>query len=461
MTKKLFSLIILFTLSLPGLAFDAEDVYSVYLGDRQDRHVERYPEDRDRSFGEDRNRVDVYTVQSPLEYTSEEANLINKTKNFFKAGLPEGAEQIVSEVGFKKFSLGTGAINVTYQVRKGVRYALKDTLQGYPEYQRRRAVEETINSNLASRKLTNQFLTGVSDKKGLVGDLISDLDLPFGLDKVLFNKNKTLKGANILITAYKISRSELVKKLHAFFERIAYVLLVLLTSLAIFRRLTESSFSLSYSCGEPMINALYSSFLIGFSSFLLKWVMKFMIVIQGISNDMILEYFVRREREQPLAESWQDFANQVGYMPAQVLSYLDMLAQCFVYFFIAGLILHIIIGVIISPIWSLSFVSNSLRSSSYNSFINWTKTVMVTGLIPLIYILVKFISQEFDAYGYDSLQIVISIASYLYLPAIANIILAKSSGIVQPAFNGYQIVADSINNSYNGIKSSIETYRRA
>ena len=123
--------------------------------------------------------------------------------------------------------------------------------------------------------------------------------------------------------------------------------------------------------------------------------------------------------------------------------------------------LHIIIGIIISPIWSLTFVSESLRTNSYNSFTNWAKTVMVTALIPVIYLVIKLISQEFSAYGYDFLEIVISIAQYLYLPAIANIILAKNSGIVQPAFNGYQIIADSINNSYNGIKSSLETYKKA
>lgn len=461
MIKRLILLaFILLTSSHSVFAVPAESIAPVYLGDYDDKHIGKYPEDKIFHDGEARRRVDIYTVKSPLEYTTEEAELITRTKEFFKGGYPEEAEEVVTAVGFNKFTLGTGVLNVTYQVRKGVKYALKDTLQGYPEYQRRRAVEETINSNLAARKKTREFLTGSSDKEeGFFNDLLSLLDLPFGIHDFVFRRNNKILGANILMTAYAISTKKLIKKLHGLFERLSYILLVLLTSLTIFRRLTEGDFA--YACGEPMLNALYSAFLIGFSSFLLKWVLKIMIVIQGLSNDMIMEFFKHEDRRKALAMTWENFANDVGYMPAQILSYIDILAQIFVYFFVAGLILHIIIGIIISPIWALAFVSNSLRSSSYNSFINWTKTVTVTALIPVVYIVIKCISQEFNIYGYDFLEIVISIARYLYLPAIANIILAKSSGIIQPAFSGYQIVADSINNSYNGIKSSIETYRKA
>ena len=447
---------------LPASAY-LEKIKSVIL--TEDPNSFKYPEDRTNLFGEPRKRIDIETTHSPLQYTKEEANLIESSKQFFKKGVPSVLEQdlgeIVSTVGFNKFTLGTGAIDVTYQVRKGVKYALKDTFKGYPEYQRRRAVEEIINSNLSSRELTRKFLTGESKNKGLFASIFSEIDLPFGLDESLLKEDRTLKGANILITTYRIGKKRLIKKLHGLFERVAFILLVLLTSLTIFRRLTESSFSLSYSCVEPFINAIYSALLIGFSSFLLKWVLKLMIVIQGLSNEMIIKYFAKEYGGKHIAENWHNLADKIGYMPTQVLSYLDILAQCFIYFFIAGLMLHIIIGIIISPIWSLFFVSDSLRTNSYNSFINWIKTVMVTALIPLIYTVIKLISREFNAYGYDFLEIVISIAQYLYLPAIANVILAKNSGIVQPAFNGYQIVADSINNSYNGIRSSLETHRNA
>lgn len=440
MKKILLILLILFS-TLAAKAY-VEEIFF------EDKNTNQYPE-------EIRKKIDIHTVRSPLEYKKTELDRIKESLEHFKSGLPAGAEEVFTKVGFNKFSLGTGLVNVTYQVRKGVKYALKDTLAGFPEYQRRKAVEEIVNSNLASHKLTNKFLTGSSSEKTFFGNIIDSIDFSDDFD---FTRDK--QAPNLLKTAHKISKSELIQRLHGLFERIAYILLALLTSLAIFRRMTENAYSFSHICAEPLMNGVLSAILIALSSFLLNWTLKLTIQIQRLANLVIDEFFIKESSRSSLAESWQSFANQIGYMPSQVLAYIDTLAQCFVYFFIAGLILHIIIGVIISPIWSLAFISNSMRSSAYNSFINWSKTVLVLALIPVIYIIAKFISQEFNAYGYDFLEIVISIASYIYLPAISNIILAKSSGIFQPAFNGYQIIADSINNSYNGIKNSIETLNK-
>jgi hypothetical protein len=377
---------------------------------------------------------------------------------YFNIGLTPELSNIVTEVGFNKFSLGTGLINVTYQVRNGVRYALKDVLAGYPEYQRRKMTEEVLNSNINSHIITNEFLTGSSfnsDSYSISPRIFDNLlNFIFGSDLNSGN------NPNLLITTHNISQKHLITKLHSLFARIAYILLVLLTSLAILKRLTESSFGFNYSFLEPLGQALIAVIAIIMSSFFLDWILRLAIVIQMMSNKIIEDFFIQSNRYRTLAETWQDFANNIGYMPAQLLSYIDVLAQCFVYFFIAGLILHVIIGIIISPIWGLGIISNNLRSSAYNSLINWSKTVLVIALIPILYTIVKFISQEFDAYGYHFLEIVISIASYIYLPAISNIILAKSSGIIQPAFSGYQIIADSINNSYNGIKSSLEVQHR-
>jgi hypothetical protein len=440
---SIFLLICILCLSTTAQAF-MEDIT------HQDQVFFRYPEEKHK-------KIDIRTIKSPLEYSDNEVSKIKESMKYFNLGLTPELSNIVTEVGFNKFSLGTGLVNVTFQVRNGVRYALKDVLTGYPEYQRRKAAEEVLNSNINSHLITNRFLTGSSlntDNYSLAPKFFDNL-LDF-----IFGSNLDLEPSpNLLITTHTISKKLLISKLHDLFSRISYILLVLLTSLAVLKKLTESSFGLNISCLEPLGHALIAVTAIILSPLILDWLLRLAIVIQIMSNKIIEDFFVQSIRYKTLAETWQEFANSIGYMPAQLISYLDVLAQCFVYFFIAGLILHVIIGIIISPIWSLGIMSNNLRSSAYNSFVNWAKTVLVIALIPILFTIVKFISQEFDAYGYHFLEIVISIASYIYLPAISNIILAKSSGIIQPAFSGYQIIADSINNSYNGIKSSLELQR--
>ena len=200
MSKIILILLILLSSISPSYA-DFKDIFP------EDQYVYQYPEDKNK-------KIEVNTVRSPLEYTDNEIDQIKKSIENFKSALPAGAEELFTEVGFNKFSLGTGLINVTYQVRNGVKYALKDTLSGFPEYERRKATEEILNSNIRSHRITNKFLTGSSINNTNPNDNFASILSSNIFDWIFHADDQIEKSPNILVTAHKISKKELIKKLH-------------------------------------------------------------------------------------------------------------------------------------------------------------------------------------------------------------------------------------------------------
>ncbi len=411
----------------------------------------KYPEEKNKD-------IRIHKAISKLDSESPGRNKIEKLFDQYNPD-PEGdiMEQI-TKFGFNKFSMGTGIVDVTFQVKNGVEYALKDTLAGYPEFQRRKITEEMLNANFRSHKITNNFLIGSSSQTSINSwsDLITSVFDIFSGNSDNFLPGK--QAPSLLETIKIISHKAVIQDIYHFFQAISYALLGLITMLIVFQRLHRNEFHIEYTVTIPLINAIAATLVIA-------TVGEFLDLILSISNEinsaligLIFNMFNSSSTLDytQLAHSWQALVNKVGYMPGLVLSIIDLAAQFFSYFFIAGLILSVIIGKILSPLWGLALVSESLRSSSLQSFIEWSKTTLVIALIPVSYLVMKFIIQEFSNLDLFFLEVSLSIASFLYLPAFFNIILAKGNGVLEPAFSGYQNLVDNINQSYQGLRSAIE-----
>lgn len=415
----------------------------------------KYPEEKNKAI---KIKKDI----SKLDSASQNRTQI---QDFFdQYNLDPGGDimEQVTKFGFNKFSMGTGLVDVTFQVKNGVEYALKDTLGGYPEYQRRKVTEEMLNANFRSHRLTNNFLIGTSNKhsNNSVIDFIVDI---FNIFTNEANGDILSKSQvpSLLQTIKVINHKPIIQDIYHFFQNVAYALLGLITMLIVFQRLSRNEFHWEYSLTSPLINSLGAALVIALVGDLLDFIVKIISSINSVIISAIFDMF-----DSPysldyteLAHSWQTLVNQIGYMPGLVLSVIDTLAQFFVYFFITGLILSIVIGKILSPFWGLALVSESLKSNSINSFIQWSKSLLVIVLIPVSYLVIKFIIQEFANLNLYFLEISLSIASFLYLPTLFNIILAQGQGIFQPAFSGYQTIVDNINSSYQGLKAALESNR--
>lgn len=412
----------------------------------------KYPEEKQKT-------IKIKKNISKLDSASEGRKTVESMFDQYNLDPTGDIMEQITKVGFNKFSMGTGLVDVTFQVKNGVEYALKDTLGGYPEYQRRKVTEEMLNSNFQSHKITNNFLIGASSqqKNNNAINIIIDIFNIFnpGSNISLPSKDQI---PSLLETIKIINNKSIIQEIYHFFQSIAYTLLGLMTMLIIFQRLSSSEFHWDYSIKSPILNSIGAAIVIYLVGDLLDFSIK---VTSSINEALLSSVFSMLNSPYSLeytdlAYSWQTLVNQVGYLPGLLLSIIDILSQFFVYFFIAGLILSIVIGKLLSPLWGLAIVSDSLKSNSLNSFLLWSKNLLVIVLIPIAYLVIKLIIQEFTSLNLYFLEISLSIASFLYLPALFNIILANGNGSFQSAFSGYQSVIESINNSYQGLRRAFE-----
>lgn len=380
-----------------------------------------YPEEQNKS-------INIYKGKSKLELKKQDQLDLENLYDEHIAGSQTEFIGALGQVLANNFSMGTGRVDVTYQVKRGTELALKQIFAGYPEYQRRKLTEEVLNANYQSHKITDEFLLSATGQKGF---------------------NPTILGA-----IKNINENLAFRKIHELLKLLSYALLVLITCLIIFRRMGSDW---DHAISAPLFNAVFASLIISFIGPGLNIIISLMMalndkLIQLLSLNLeitSLKYFA-------LALNWQKLIDQTGYLPGLILSSIDILAQFFLYFFVTGLILSVIIGKILSPLWGLALITDSLKSNAINSFVQWLKSLISMVLISLIYLIIKYISNEFNDMGFYFMEISLSIASFIYLPALASVILSRGHGIFEPALGGYRNIVDSINNSYEGIRAAIE-----
>ncbi len=397
-----------------------------------------------RTFPEERNQViHVDNLHSILEPSQ-----MDGLKDF-----SDSVFDTVNTLLANKFELGNGFIDVTNQVHSGVKSALKETFTGYAEYQRRKATEEILNSNFYSHQIANQFLLGssvVNTPDTAVGSVLNNI---FSFFSNLFNLGpgfNNINSPNILSLINHINSQSRINDLYQLFQNLSRELLLTLGIFIIFLRLIHNDFN--YSITEPLFAILLSFVGIGLIGPTLDALLILVLRLSAAINTI----FANEWSSLQLENSWQGLANQIGYMPTIVLSIIDILSQFFTYFFIVGLILYIVIGKIISPFWALCFIDQQLRSNAINSIINWFKILLVLTLIPIVYLVINYIAVEFSNLGLYFLEIVLSIAAFLFLPFLSAVLLSRTGGVAHQALGGYQIMIDSLNAAYWGLRDSFD-----
>lgn len=407
--------------------------------------LNQYPE-------EENKRIHVFKESSSLDPKLKDQNPFGNIPDIFNNEITGTLKEHITNFGFNKFSLGTGVVDVTYQVKDGVKYALQDTFTGYLEFERRKITEELLNANLNSHKMTENFISGsLPDSSISPFDI---LDWIFNFGGMNFNHFQGFNYSNLLGICKLISDKEISKTL---FNLMQFIALLLLSIFTIIRLIKNFRFQANDSVAKTLISAVNALLLIKFSDEILSIILEAISLIQA-SILSVIEFQLGgfNTNYNSLERSWESIANNLGYLPALILSIIDSCSQIFVYFFIIGLIIFIVIGKILSPLWSLTLISLSLRTAFIDNLLTWIKTIFSLSLIPMIFMIISILAHELSDINGGIFEVVISIAGFIFLPFSLTLLQTKSSNLFEPAFMGYSQSLDSIRDSLNNIKFAIE-----
>jgi len=420
-------------------------------------------------YPEEANKViKVHKVANPLNQ--------NKGDRREKLELEKDLEDLsveikeaMTSVGFNKFSVGTGMVDVTFQVRDGVRYALEDTFTGYAEFQRRKVLEEVLNANARANSITTGFLllsTGLQEESlGLFQfqDYISIFETFFAFpDFTTFSSNpmwRDSRGHDMLQVSKNIISKPLIKDLNKGIANIAAILLILIFGSQVIVRSGSPHASFSHSISEPIIKMLIALTMILASYFLLSTLFNASYFINSGLHQIIGESGINLAGVidlEKLNASWESLANNVGYAPTLALSIASIAAQIFAYIYIAGLLMQVIFGFIAAPIWGLAYGSESLEAAAIGSFLNWLKALLTLNFIPVIYLCFTLINNELSNLYIDMLNISFSISALILLPMVSKLIIGERSSVTRSVFWGYELLLSSVESAYGQIRRLLE-----
>lgn len=440
-------LLILFTvLSCPAtsLAFSIEDILNP-----ESFSAEIFPEEK-------HQEIYVNNIKSPLEYRSQEINRLNELEDIIKPNFYEGMHAALSQTGlFNTFSMGTGVVDVTFQVKNGVSYALKENLRGYTEFQRRKTCEEFLNANFNSHKTINDFLIRsslqkISQEKSLVSSIIDSIfdfwDGGGSGQAISFNE---------LINGIMLQHSS--QKLFRLIQYCALSLLSFVIMIQIMLKLFESDMSIESVMTRPLLNLIKIWLLIFILPILMDTMMTLSALIQNCVISLVENLLIDSEHYlETLKLSWTELANKIGYLPAMVLSIADIVGQFYAIVYIGGVILHIIIGKIISPFWALGMAVDALKSHCQNSLLEWSKSILLLSLLPLCFLITNQIISEIQTLDIPFVDLSLNIAKFYYLPYFSQIILARSNSGNMQVLASYRHIGADLYNYLNEIKALIE-----
>lgn len=340
-------------------------------------------------------------------------------------------KEAVSELGFNKFYLGSGIIDITFQVKNGVNYALKETFNRYPEYQRRKISEEIINSNFHSHKLSKEFIQGKKSTK-----------IDFSWSDILRNLGNNFTGADLfdyqnlinnepntfMELVSKLSNSSKFQSLNAFFLLISKSLVFLFLGFQLLNKIKTSDSKISYS------SLILNSIVIFIGLSLISPVLNLFILIFKDINSLIVFELSKGlnldfDIDMILKNSWSNLANEIGYMPSLILSVLDSLSQFLSYMFYSLIVLYLVIFKIFSPVICLGFISDRFKVISILAFLDWLKILSILSILPLIYASLEMLLLELKIFGNPMLNISLSISSFLLVPIMAFMVFTRSKNL--------------------------------
>ena len=436
MKKLLLLITVAMTLSISVSAKKLDEIFMDY-----DFSEKIFPESR---FQE----IKINNIDSPLEYDPQDRKLASQLEAVVNPGYEEGFRSLLSQSGlFNTFSMGTGAVDVTFQVKNGVNYALKENFSGYLEFQRRKISEEIINANFNNHKVINNLL---------INSALSEDSSPndfFDYIWSRFTPKKSIGFFGLITSLMSLDENNKI------FKIIQYFCLGLL-SLVIVSQIFLGFFEHGLVLGELVSKSVLRMIKFWLLILMIPFLLEILVLITNLLQSCFV-FIISEINYQPdnyidkLKQNWSALANNTGYIPALVLSVADLIGQIYCLIFIGGIILRLTIGKIFSPLWALALAIDGLKNRAMSSLTEWMKALLFLASLPVFFLVFNQIFMELEIIDIPFMYISLDLAKFYLLPRFSELILGDNSGNNINVFHGYKQISSEINDYIHEIKNII------
>lgn len=404
---------------------------------------EIYPESR---FQE----ITINNINSPLEYSGKDQQMANEIEKIVSPSSYEAFGSLLSETGlFNTFSMGNGVVDVTFQVKNGVNYALKENFRGYMEFERRKICEEILNANYNNHKLINKFLL----KSALAKNSNEDVLFDFWDRFINKQKDSSISFLSLINNLMGLTENNNIFKIIQIF---ALGLLSLVIMSQIFLGFFEHGLVLEELVSKSVLRLVkYWLFI-----FLIPYFLELLVLICNLLHGCFIALaneinFDSNEYLEKLKKNWSDLANNTGYIPALVLSLADIVGQIYALIFIGGITLRLILGKIFSPIWALAYSIDGLKTRAQNSLSEWIKSALFLSSLPIFFVVFNQLYLELQIIDIPFIFISLDLAKFYLLPQFSELILGASSSNHINIYHGYREISSEMQDYIHEIKNII------
>lgn len=358
-------------------------------------------------------KINIVTKDSPLKKLKEPDDRV-----IFWKDLEERHASVVKEYAetfaYNKITgFSNGIIDVTYQVRKGVKMAIKETFGGYAEYQRRKQVEEIVNTTFQNRKIIGDLFIRNNNERIEASEETHKRFFGFDIE------NRRVYGYNLIRA---IAKNQALRDTRGIIKEVSFLVLAVLLCIKVLFAI-KNGVGIAETFTKPVIVLIVSMLGIAMGN-------KFLSVNINLLNrlacsfSLMLSDFDAGNLTLPM-DTWTDFAGSQGYFPTLMLSFFDMLSQIFIGFFYIALIAFIVFGMVFYPFWIVFSIFNPSKFVLADSYIAWLKANLVLVFSPILIIIFRIISKELGE-DYMFMSILAKTLSFYSTPLLMCFILLKT-----------------------------------
>jgi hypothetical protein len=392
--------------------------------------------------------IKINNIDSPLEYKNNEQKKASELEAIINPGAYEDMRSILSQSGlFNTFTMGTGAVDVTFQVKNGVNYALKENFSGYMEFQRRKISEEILNANFNNHKVINELLINSSLNAESSNQSIFDY---------IWNKYQNRESIDFFSLVTKLMQLDENNKIF----KIVQIFCLGLLSLIIISQIVLAFFEHGLILAELVSTSVLRLIKIWILILIIPFLLEILVIITNLLQSCFIFIvneigYNSQEYLEKLKENWTKLANNTGYIPALILSIADILGQIYSLIFIGGIVLRLTLGKIFSPLWALCLCVDGLKSRAQSSLIEWLKALLFLASLPVFFLIFNQIFMELEIIDIPFMYISLDLAKFYLLPRLSELILGANNSSNINVFHGYKQISTEINDYIHEIKNII------
>lgn len=379
---------------------------------------------QDKRYLEDKEHfqdINIVTKDSPLKELKEPGEkfkFLEELENKHAKIVKNYAETFAYN---KITGFSNGIIDVTNQVRTGVKAAIKETFGGYAEYQRRKQVEEIANSTFQNRKLMGDLFLRNNNEK-------LDYDNPFRSFLNIWDVFQEKTYNYQLIRA--VSNRRVIKNIRDLVKTIALVILSLLVVVKILSAIKEGM-SIQESFTKPVMIVIFAIFGIVTGDLFLSINVNLLNKLARVFTLVLSDFQIQNNLS--LDDTWTAYAGSFGYFPTLILSVFDMISQIFIGFFYIALIAYIVFGLIFYPLWIVVSIFKMSKNIALDSYLGWLKANLALVFSPVLIIVFRIISKELS-HDYLFMSILSKTLSFYSIPLLCYFIFLKTKPIASPNY---------------------------